>query len=117
MTERPSWLKVVGGTDLNPSKSREAGEDTVSKPQHSHEIQHGELVELWVKITNHLPADYNTATRPERVQEAAIQVQSWTVSELYSYLSQSDIWNHPSFTKATIEEVAHRMRRRNFSPK
>ena len=115
MTERPSWLKVVGGTDHSPAKQAEL--DVVSKPENPKEVEYGKLVELWVELTNHLPADYNTAARPERVQEAGVVLQLWTVSELHSYLSQSDIWSHPSFTKAAIEEVSQRMRRGNFSPK
>lgn len=117
MPERPIWLKVVGGTDYNPSTPKEVDQEKISKPEHVKEIGYGELVELWVELTNHLPADYETAIRPARVQEAALQVQTWTVPELYKYLSQTDIWRHPSFTKAAIEEVSERMRRANFSPR
>lgn len=112
---RPPWLKLVGGTDHTSKRALEsAGEpDSESIPR----VKYQELVEVWEKVVGHLPADYNTASKPERVAEAAQQVRGWGISQLHSYLSQSGIWTHPSFTKAVIEEVTERIRLKNFSPR
>ncbi|MDB5244930.1 MAG: hypothetical protein JWN90_35 [Parcubacteria group bacterium] len=110
MAERPSWLKVVGGTEHTAPPSNEEPDKAESKTTPEAGLHIGaQLVRQWMEINNHLPADYHSSTRPELVAEAASEVIKWTLEELSSYLSQSDIWSHPSFTRAAIEEVRSRM--------
>lgn len=118
MAERPSWLRVVGGTDhVTPSILEETAQtEPISTPERNLDAE-GQLVGRWLELTGHLPADYHTAARPERVAEAAAKLKSWTVEGLNSYLAQATIWSQPSFTKAAIEEVRARMLRGNLQPR
>ena len=114
--ERPTWLKVVGGKDHTP----EAEPKTENAETASGNIETAtaeDLVNIWIAVTKHLPADYNTLARGEQVNQIAKEARGWYISDLHAYLSRHDIWHRPARTKAVIEEVRQRMILHNFSPR
>jgi hypothetical protein len=68
-----------------------------------------DLVRLYLDISGKPPANFSASVRPERVQEAAKILPAWSVDALHKYLSGSEVWKRPSFTKAVFEEIRERM--------
>lgn len=117
MSEKPSWLKVVGGTDHNPIKENLDKQTVINQDRQAQEINQIQLITLWARVTGERPANFNASTTPRLVQENARVVRTWTATQLHEYLSRADIWQRPSFTKAIFDEIDNRIRLNNFSAK
>jgi len=105
MKERPPWLKVVGGKDHKPSVE----DSRIATPE--------QLTNLFVKIvSSNMPADLGTSINDELLSGYKLELRSWTVDQIYGYLSRTDIWARPTFTKAVMDEVQHRIKTENFLP-
>jgi len=91
-----------------------ADDDTEGKSEISKE---SDLIRLYMDLSRKPPADFAARIRPDRQQEAARVVRSWTVAALHKYLSSSEVWNRPSYTKAIFEEVRSRMLLGTMSPR
>lgn len=109
MHERPK-LRIVGGTDYVPP-AKPTPVESVKRTTES-----DALVALWADVTGKRPADFFAKINSHLVQGAARRVRAWSVADLHAYLSRTDLWKRPSFTKAVFDEVGERIRRRDFSP-
>ncbi len=108
MPERENPFKVVGGKDHIPDATEKKSEAEVSDL---------DLIRLNKEIRANLPADYRSKIRKELVEQAAAEMMGWTVAQLYTTLSQPNIWERPSSTVAALEEVRLRMLAGSMEPR
>jgi len=112
--ERPPWLKVVGGKEREP----EASKTSVGPSQETEsEVTDGDLVRLYMDLTENQPADLMVRTNKRLIAEASRDIGTWSVAQLHTYLSQPTVWAKPSNTVAVFEEIRYRMFRGTLEPR
>lgn len=120
LVNQPSPDDTVDAEELSFSLLqgwKQAGEDGTEKQSPSELARESDLVRLYLKLSRNPAANFETMVRPDRKREAADVVRSWSVESLHKYLSGSEVWKRPSYTKAIFEEISTRMQRGDMSPR
>ena len=117
MSERQKPFTVVGGKDHAPgetNKRSETGGPLAGLPPLQAE---SELIRLNQEIRANLPANYKSTIHKELLEKNAADMMGWNVAQLYTTLSQPDLWTRPSHTVAALEEVRLRMLAGSMAPR
>ncbi len=114
MSEKPAWLRVVGGTDHNESDKVIQEVNSVSPNESPNEsaVAGSDLLGLAFFLNIKKPVDFESSVKPLIYNEAKRVVRTWSAQQLHDYLSQEQlIWQKPSFTKAALDEIDARAER------
>lgn len=112
MTEKQPWLRVVGGRDLEPKV-----EERIPEIKDSSGITPHQLLMLFTDTVGKMPADFGQSVNARLLERYQSVIKSYTCGQLYNYLLHPDIWIHPTFTKATLDEVLARKDLGDYSPR
>ncbi|MDO8514159.1 MAG: hypothetical protein Q7S50_01285 [bacterium] len=117
MTERQNPFTVVGGREHVPNAAQTRPEAAAVLAGLSPKEAESKLIWLNKEIRANLPADYKSKIRNDLVEQAAGGMLAWTVAQLYTTLSQPDLWTRSSRTVAALEEVRLRMLAGSMAPR
>ena len=113
MNEKKPWLRVVGGTEHAPK----IDDDYIPHIEDSADTTPNQLLVLFTQVVSRMPVDFNQSINAELLKRYQLIVKSYTCGQLYNYLSNLDIWIHPTFTRACLDEVLVRKDASNYSPR
>ncbi len=112
MTEKQSWLRVVGGKEYKPKV-----DENLPNIEDSPEVTPHQLITLFTEIVGKMPADFSQSINTSLEERYLPIIKSYTCGQLYNYLSHLDIWVHPTFTKVALDEVLARKDLGDYSPR
>lgn len=103
---------MVGGTDYKPTI-----DEAIPLISDSPEVTPYQLIILFTETINKMPVDFGQSINTDLLGRYQPMVRSYTCGQLYNYLSRTDIWAHPTFTKAVLDEFVIRKDIENYSPR
>ena len=117
--ERPSFLRVVGGTDHESRGEVEnvGNNEIISDVEDDVSVRPHMLLNKFSDVVGKMPADFALSTNEELMLRYQELVKGYTLGQLYTYLSRSDLWEHTTFTRAVLEEVIYRKGIKDYSPR